>query len=121
MTQEEILTEFVDLSIPRVKEWVQMLEESIYFTAREKAFFLIDFDKNTPEQFIKFFEVLKKGESTAERLRKDFPDEHKRLSEEAIKAWQFMLVRLSEYLFAHKEKKDKDSLEDLREKIRAEL
>lgn len=121
MNQKDLLQKFIDLGIPRVKEWAELLEKSIYFTAREKAFFLIDFDKNTPEQFVKFIKVLEIGKKRAEQLEQDFPDEHKRLSKEAANAWQFMLERLEEYIVENQGKKDEVDLEALRKKMSTEL
>lgn len=102
MNDKKILENFVDLSNESVKKWVNFLQESLSFTAKEKAFFFIDASKYSVQQIEQFTKSLEKEKLANEKLAKEYPEEFAKRKERCQEAWRFMLERLEEYIVSRK-------------------
>jgi len=103
---EEVIREIIDIKDEKALKWLQLLRESIHFTAREKAFFLLDFASYSPEEIEKFIQVLERVKRNDKELERKYPREFARRKEESKKAWNFLMKQLKSYLNENKRKKD---------------
>lgn len=121
MTEKEILSKFIDLEVQANKEWLELIRKSISFTPKEKALFIIDYNKYNTHQIEKFLLALQKSAKREEVLEHNHPDEYKKRVGWFEKGWSNMIDYLAEVLTEQQSKDseimDNEEIDKLRKEI----
>jgi len=115
------LGQFIDYKNDEHTRFVELLQDSISFSAREKAFMIIDFHRYNQIQKQKLVKALESDRRLIKDLEHEYPEEYAQREIRSKKAWIFMLERLAEYIQEQKtrqaKKFDYEELMKLRQKL----
>ncbi|NQT50273.1 hypothetical protein HQ571_06285 [Candidatus Kuenenbacteria bacterium] len=121
MTQDKIIKQFIDLKNSQNRRFVELLEDSVSFTAKEKLFMIIDFYKYSDKQKEKLVKVFENDYRHIRNLKEKYPDDYQVRKKRTKKTWAFMMERLEEYVgdLAKKQKKimDFEEIQKLKSKF----
>ena len=121
MIQEKILKQFIDFKKGANKRFIELLESSISFTAKEKAFMIIDFYKYSGKQIDNLVKVLENDYRQTRNLKEKHPTDYQERKIRTENAWEFMLEQLQVYSSESKKKhKTKLTFEEI-QKIKKEI
>jgi len=121
MDQNKILGQFIDYKNDEHIRFIELLQDSISFSAREKAFMIIDFHRYNQIQKQKLVKALESDRRLIKDLEHEYPEEYGQRAMRSKKAWIFMLERLAEYMQEQKTRQaknlDYEELMKLRQKL----
>ena len=121
MVEAEILNFFINLKDPLAQKWIVLIRESIHFTPKEKAMFIMDFRDYQPEQLNEFIKALERSKERDVELKEKFPEKYQQRVEWFTIGWKNMIEYLEEVATENKGKKaselDDRQVKDIRQQI----